>query len=184
MQLLATSTFSIAGRFLETLSHQGRATPDCPSGHFWSCLPATKQAFIWLGQLASLWQQGPRKIKCHNSVISQFLWEIQFLFQFELQGGMFPFIPAAWAKAPWSHIKWTSPMSSDAVFASGHRPSARAGCSPTQIMTPFPHPSHTLLLHCCGLSPPLLPPLLVLQNWMIRTLHLTSTHVGYLSNRR
>lgn len=138
MRLLATSTFSITGRFLETLSNQGRATPDCPHGHFWSCLPATKQAFIWLGQLAPLWQQGRRKIKCHSSVISQFLWEMQFLFLFELQGSLSPFIPAAWAKAPWSHSKWTSPMRSDAVFPSGHRPSAGAGYSPTQKW----HPSH------------------------------------------
>lgn len=178
MRLLATSPFSIAGRFLETLSNQGRAAPDCPSGHFWSCLPATKQTFIWLGQPASLWQQGPWKIKCHSSVISQFLWEIQFLFLFELQGGMSPFIPAAWAKAPWSHIKWTSPMSSDALFSLlGTDPGLELGVPQHRNGT---LPTGALLW---ALPPTLLPPLPVLQNWVIRTLHLTSTHVGYLSNR-
>ena len=178
MRLLATCPFSIAGRFLETLSNQGRAAPDCPSGHFWSCLPATKQAFIWLGQPASLWQQGPRKIKCHSSVISQFLWEIQFLFLFELQG----------ACLLSSQQPEQRPLG---LILSEPAPCALMHCFPFWAQTQswswvFPNtemaPSHRCT--AVGSPPTLLPPLLVLQNWVIRTLQLTSTHVGYLSNRR
>ena len=146
MWLLATSTFNTAGGFLETLAVRVRAMPACPNGHFWSCLPGTRPAFIWLGHLASLWghlpgdMQGPRKIKNAILLLYHYFYEkIQFLFQFELQGAYFLSAQQPKERPPGLLLSEIAPGALAALFFPiGLRSSTGAGCFTAQITAASP----------------------------------------------